>query len=36
MFSIANTGAGFAGSEDNYFSFGLELLTSNGKAILEG
>jgi CarboxypepD_reg-like domain/TonB-dependent Receptor Plug Domain len=33
---LANTGAGFAGSENNYSSFGLEPLTSNGKGYSRG
>lgn len=33
---LANTGAGFAGAEDNFSSFGLESLTSSGKGFSRG
>jgi outer membrane receptor for ferrienterochelin and colicin len=33
---LANTGAGFAGSDDNFASFGLEPLTSGGKGFARG
>lgn len=33
---LANTGAGFAGAEDNFASFGLEPLTSEGKGFSRG
>lgn len=33
---LANTGAGFAGSDDNYSSFGLEPLVSGGKGNVSG
>ncbi len=33
---LANTGAGFAGSEDNFSSFGLEPLTDKGKGFSRG
>jgi hypothetical protein len=33
---LANTGAGFGGSEDNYASFGLERLTSAGSGFSRG
>lgn len=33
---LANTGAGFAGAEENYSSFGLEPLTSEGKGYSRG
>jgi hypothetical protein len=33
---LANTGAGFAGSDDNYSSFGLEPLASLGKGFARG
>jgi len=33
---LANTGAGFGGSEDNYSSFGLEPLISDGKGFSRG
>jgi hypothetical protein len=33
---LANTGAGFAGSEDNFSSFGLEPLTDKGKGLTRG
>ncbi len=34
--SLANTGAGFAGSEDNFSAFGLEPLVSAGKGFSRG
>lgn len=33
---LANTGVGFGGSEDNYSSYGLEPLSSNGKGYSRG
>jgi hypothetical protein len=33
---LANTGAGFSGSDDNFSSFGLEPLVSKGKGIAKG
>ncbi len=33
---LANTGAGFAGSEDNFSAFGLEPLTNKGKGYSRG
>jgi hypothetical protein len=33
---LANTGAGYGGSEDNFSSFGLEPLVSDGKGISRG
>ena len=33
---LANTGAGFAGSDDNFSSFGLEPLTAGGKGFSRG
>ena len=33
---LANTGAGFSGSDDNFSSFGLERLESSGKGISSG
>jgi hypothetical protein len=33
---LANTGAGFAGAEDNFSSFGLEPLVSDGKGDVKG
>ena len=33
---LANTGAGYAGSEDNFSSFGLEPLTSGGSGLSKG
>jgi len=33
---LANTGAGFAGAEDNFSSFGLEKLSSGGKGFSHG
>jgi len=33
---LANTGAGYSGSDDNYSSFGLEPLTSGGKGFARG
>lgn len=33
---LANTGAGFAGSDDNFSSFGLESLVSEGKGFSRG
>ena len=33
---LANTGAGFSGSEDNFSSFGLEPLTNKGKGNSKG
>jgi hypothetical protein len=33
---LANTGAGYSGSEDNYSSFGLEPLVSAGKGLVKG
>jgi hypothetical protein len=33
---LANTGAGFAGSDDNFSQFGLEPLTSSGKGYSQG
>ena len=33
---LANTGAGFEGSDDNFSSFGLEPLTDKGKGITRG
>lgn len=33
---LANTGAGFSGSEENYSSFGLEPLSSDGKGYSRG
>ncbi len=33
---LANTGAGFAGSDDNFSSFGLEPLTDKGKGVSRG
>ncbi len=33
---LANTGAGFGGAEDNFSSFGLEPLTSEGKGVTRG
>lgn len=33
---LANTGAGFAGAEDNFASFGLEKLVSEGKGFSRG
>lgn len=33
---LANTGAGFSGSDDNFSSFGLEPLVSEGKGIAKG
>jgi CarboxypepD_reg-like domain/TonB-dependent Receptor Plug Domain len=33
---LANTGAGFAGAEENYSSFGLEPLSSDGKGYSRG
>lgn len=34
--SLANTGAGYAGSEDNFSAFGLEPLVSSGKGFSRG
>ena len=33
---LANTGAGFAGADDNFAAFGLERLTSGGKGNVRG